>query len=586
MQSTCCSRIAKRVAGVMVVLGAFSSACAQESMDERLKRAEIQFEDNRKTADLLQKQNETLLKLLNSPSAPVSAPASGPLAVDEVRNIIKNYLQEEETNGQKAAEVAATGKPDGRHRIGSDLRLGASWKDGLFVTTPKSDFAMHVGGWVQYDNIWWGSPRSLQVARGASSGPAQGIGSGASQGGIGSYEDGAFFRRIRLQTDGKFWENYEFNLTLALENMQYASVGMDEFWVGAANIPVIGTVRVGHLKNSQGLEGNWVSSSKTMTLIAQSPYSEAINLNQNDVTGLRLGNSWFDECATWSAVLFRPDQGASSGAYFGNDQWGWQARLTSLPIYEANGRHLLHLGLSGGWRSGSSNNAVSGTLRTFQLRARPELRDDVPASSASGVQLVPNANTNRLIDTGTIVASNDFMLGGEFLYILGPFSIQAEGGYNFIQDATGFLSSTNAFTKLPSAQAYAFKGGYVQLAYTLTGENRSYDKRLGRLDSFYFGRQGLNNNVWFVRDEDGRLNFNTGAWELAVRYTHVDLNDGSGFSRVQGGVLGGIEAGVNWYLNDNMKFMMDYAYDRRSDLPVGVNGGASRGFGMRMQFLY
>ena len=69
----------------------------------------------------------------------------------------------------------------------------------------------------------------------------------------------------------------------------------------------------------------------------------------------------------------------------------------------------------------------------------------------------------------------------------------------------------------PPAQSYVFRGGYVQLAYTFTGENRSYDKRLGRLDSYYFGRQGNFNNAWFVRDEDGRLNFSMGAVEIAAR---------------------------------------------------------------------
>ena len=35
-----------------------------------------------------------------------------------------------------------------------------------------------------------------------------------------------------------------------------------------------------------------------------------------------------------------------------------------------------------------------------------------------------------------------------------------------------------------------FNGGYVQLAYTLTGENRAYDKRGGTLARYYFGNQG------------------------------------------------------------------------------------------------
>jgi phosphate-selective porin len=571
-----------------MALGMSSAVFAQESLEQRLERLEKQNEEIRKNAELLQKQNETLLKMLNSgPAASaVSTPSAAPLAADEIRNIVNGYLQEKEAQ-QKAAE--ATGAPaDGRYKIGSDLRMSASWKNGVVLSTPQNDFSMHIGGWVQYDNVFWDQSALLKVAPGARPGAKQGVGFGVSAGGIGDLEDGTYFRRIRLQTDGKFWENFEYTLTLALENNQFSTIGLDEFWVGATNIPVIGTIRLGHVKNAIGIEADMSGSSKVMTFMERSSYSEAIELNQNFVTGMWLGNNYFDQRATWSAVLFRPDQGASSGTFFGDGQWGAQGRLTALPIFQDDGRHLLHLGVSGGWRAGTNNiNAATanGNLKTVQLRARPELRDDDPAGSPSGAQLIPNADSNRMIDTGSIVALNDFLLGTEVLYILGPFSLQAEYGWNFVNDAQGFLNGAT-FTALKNPQSYTFRGGYVQLAYTLTGENRSYDKRLGRLDSYYFGRKGNFSNAWFVRDEDGRLNWSMGALELAARYSFVDLNDGVGLSRVQGGLMDGLALGVNWYLNDNMKLQFDYAYDHRFDVPVGTNSGFTRGFGVRMQFNY
>ena len=39
-------------------------------------------------------------------------------------------------------------------------------------------------------------------------------------------------------------------------------------------------------------------------------------------------------------------------------------------------------------------------------------------------------------------------------------------------------------------QDYVFNGGYLQLAYTLTGENRSYDRRIGTLAREYYGKPG------------------------------------------------------------------------------------------------
>jgi phosphate-selective porin OprO and OprP len=571
------------MAGVVTALGMSTTAFAQESLEQRLERLEKQNEEIRKNAEILQKQNETLLKLLNNGATgqPVSTPSAAPLAADEVRGIVNSYLQEKEA--KQAAAAAPVLEPDGRYKIGSDLRMGANWKNGLVLSTPNNDFSLHLGGWVQYDNVFWNQSGPLMNAPGARPGAKQGVGAGVSLGGIGSLEDGTYFRRIRLQTDGNFWENYEYTLTLAMENNQFNTIGLDEFWVGVKNVPFIGTARAGHVKNAIGIEADMSGSSKSMTFLERSSYSESIELNQNFVTGLWLGNNYFNERATWSAVLFRPDNGASSGVYYGNDQYGAQGRLTALQLFENDGRCLLHLGLSGGWRSGTTNNAVS-SLRSVQLRARPELRDDDPAGG--GPTAVPNSNSNRMIDTSPIVTSNDFLLGTELLYILGPFSVQAEYGWNYMQDATGTLSSTGVFTKFPSSQGYVFGGGYVQLAYTLTGENRSYDKRLGRLDSYYFGRQGNFTNAWFVRDEDGRLNFSMGALELAARLSHVDLNDGSGLNRIQGGIMDGLTLGINWYLNDNLKFQLDYVLDHRYDVPAGVAQGSTRGVGARVQLQY
>jgi phosphate-selective porin OprO/OprP len=566
------------LSAILLAFAAASNTFAQDALEARLKRLEQEYTENLKNAETLQKQNEKLFQLLNTAETAIAPSDRLPLAPDEVRSIVGAYLQ------QKEAEEKKTDAADAPYKIGSNLRMSASWKNGLFLTTPHNDFTMHIGGWFMYDNVFWTESSKMRLPQGKA-GPQPGIGSGAAPGGVGDLEDGAFFRRIRLQMNGTFWENFEYNLTFSFENNQFSSLGEDEFWVGMTNIPVLGTARIGHVKNAVGLEGNWTASSKAMTFMEQSAYAEAIELNEYDVAGLWLGNNYFDQRATWSATIFRPDFNSTTSAFFGDGQWGAQGRLTALPIYCDDGRHLLHLGLSGGWRAGT-NNFTSSPLKGFQLRARPELRDDVVAASASGTQLIPNGDSARMIDTGVIVAPNDFLTGTEFLYILGPFSLQAEYGLNFVDNAQGFLTSAGAFVPLKNAQNYTFDGGYVQVAYTLTGENRSYEKRLGRLDSFYLGRRGPFTNAWLVRDEDGRLNWGLGAWEIAARYSHVDLNDGSGTSRVQGGIMDGLTLALNWYLSDNLKIAVNYVYNHRYDVPATTVPGSTQGLGMRVQFIY
>jgi phosphate-selective porin OprO/OprP len=320
-----------------------------------------------------------------------------------------------------------------------------------------------------------------------------------------------------------------------------------------------------------------------MTFMERSSYSEAIERNENFVTGIWLHNDFLDEHMTYTLTAFRDDQASSSGAFFGDGQWGAQGRLTFLPLYECDGRHWLHLGVSGGWRNGQNNIATS-PQRTFQLRARPELRDDDPAGSPAGAQVIPNANSNRMIDTGPIAASDQYLAGLEFCYVRGPFSIQAEYGATRIANAVGIAPAANVFNpKLIPAQDYTFHGGYVQLAYTLTGEARAYDRKGGTLARQYFGPKPLFSNAWAVRDENGHFDFGTGAWEIAARYSYTNLNDGVGLNRIQGGIMDGFTAGLNWYLNTNVSCMFDWVYNHRFQVPVGTFAGYTSGYGMRVQ---
>ena len=63
------------------------------------------------------------------------------------------------------------------------------------------------------------------------------------------------------------------------------------------------------------------------------------------------------------------------------------------------------------------------------------------------------------------------------------------------------------------------------------------------------------------------------------------MNDGP----VQGGVLNGVEAGVNWYLNNNVKVQFEYMYNEREDKSSAVNGntpGSIQAIGTRVQWQF
>jgi phosphate-selective porin OprO/OprP len=553
-----------------------------EQQSKQIEAQSKQIEELRKRLDAAE-----AAKLVNA-SAQGAAP-SQPAKPDDnaVKAIVADYLKEvdkkKKDDEKKAKEKIETeGYP-----IGTVLGITGKFDQNGYpwFSTPNKDFTMHIGSWVQYDNVFWDQSDTLRAPPGARPGHSRGVASGVAANGIGDLQDGTYFRRIRPFVEGTFYEVYEYRLNLALENDQFSTAGLDEFWMAINKIPIIGTVRVGHVKNAIGFEADMTGSSRTMTFMERSSYSEAIERNENFVTGLWLNNNFLDEHTTYTFVVFRPEQQGSGGVFFGDGQYGMQGRLTALPLYEADGRCWMHLGLSGGWRTGTNNLATS-PIRTFQLRARPELRDDDPAGSPSGAQPTPNADSNRMVDTGAIAARDQWLLGLEYCYVRGPFSLQAEYGWNWLDGAFGVAPSGRTLNPaITPNQDYMFSGGYVQLAYTLTGENRGYDRARGTLARPYFNG-GPFTPAWLVRGEDGNLNWGLGAWEVAFRYSYIDLNDGHGLNRIQGGRMDGLSAALNWYMNANLTCMFDYVYNRRYDLPVGTIPGHTNGFGMRVQLSF
>ncbi len=90
--------------------------------------------------------------------------------------------------------------------------------------------------------------------------------------------------------------------------------------------------------------------------------------------------------------------------------------------------------------------------------------------------------------------------------------------------------------------APVFDGFYASASWFLTGESRSYDAAEGM-----FGRVIPNHPFDWGRG-------GWGAWEVAARYSQVDLDDAG----VHGGRLGMWMLGANWYPHSHVKWRFDY----------------------------
>ncbi len=204
------------------------------------------------------------------------------------------------------------------------------------------------------------------------------------------------------------------------------------------------------------------------------------------------GKSW-----SLSAGLFA-DAVGEVPADEGNEGWGLAGRGT-LALFRED-RRSLHLGAAVEFREADSDGEV-------RYRAGPE-------SHLTSVFLVNTGKIEAVYQTRT--------LGLEAALVEGPFSLQGE----YIQ-AHVERDGTNP--------GLDFSGWYLFGSWLLTGKSRPYSASDGAFDPI------IPRGDW-------------GAWELALRYSMLDLNDGD----ILGGVANSTTLGLNWYINPRIRFMANY----------------------------
>jgi phosphate-selective porin OprO/OprP len=181
--------------------------------------------------------------------------------------------------------------------------------------------------------------------------------------------------------------------------------------------------------------------------------------------------------------------------------------LSGLAVDADGGRSLVHLGVSGGYQE-----APGGQLKSKSV---PEVYE------------APD-----FVDTGTFPADHATSFGAELAATRGPFSISAE--------YTG-LQIDSPSTLDPYLLAF-----YVMGTWSLTGETRPYLRSsgvFGRIEPaapFSFKHGGL------------------GAWEVAARYSRVDLTSGT----LDGGVFDRWSGALSWFPTYNFRFEFNYGYGR------------------------
>lgn len=357
---------------------------------------------------------------------------------------------------------------------------------------------------------------------------------------------GTNFRRGRLGVEGKLFGDFDYNITL-----DFGGSGTDgqttlhELWIQYSGIKPL-KIRAGAFAPNLGLED---AASTNGSLFPERPSAAEVarSLAGADkriaLQALANGDHWLAAAAVTGAK-------AADGATF-DEQLGYTFRVAGTPLYGMDWR--VHVGANASIVAQPAQPTAAGPY-PIRIEDRPELRVD----------------GTRLVSTGDIDAEGASHWGLELAAQRKNWLIQGE------------YFDISVDRRLPAAGVSDphFNGWYVEGGWVITGESRKYNTGTAAFDAPPVDKPfSPKNGQW-------------GAWELAARYSVLDLNDNEFATltadRVRGGEQTIWTAGVNWFVNPAVRFSLDWldvSVDRLNASNVQI-GQDYQALNLRSQFAF
>lgn len=460
----------------------------------------------------------------------------------------------------RAGSSKASEAPQGSPAPSTGLPFFVDLSRGLKIKSLDGANSFKIGGRVYVDG-------------GGSTQPEQGLSSTAN------------IRQARLEVEGKalnIW-NYKFQYDFSAGNVTKVGAlgGVRDAYIALTYFNPI-SFQVGHMFEPVGLE--WTNSKNTTDFLERAMFFSG-PLHHLGFAALTHGENWSLKGGVFSTslvekslqpaaatpVVFGVPSGAGWVATGGSQYVDIAGRFTYAPIMTQES--LLHFGVSGRYHRPNNSTATNdGALEPGSgIKTESNILNEnllgTPDLSCGGVSFGGNPPV-----AGKCV--RDMVIhGGELVVAHGPLSLQSEYlGVHYDRNASAILMANAAGNYAPGGTKLDFNGYYVYGTWYLTGESRAAAYQLSGFNPATFGPIDIKNRV-----SAGGI----GAWELAARFSAINLNNGpySGATftnllvAAQGnqaasafvansGVLGGREEdmtlGVNWYPDPGFRVMANW----------------------------
>ncbi len=370
--------------------------------------------------------------------------------------------------------------------------------------------------------------------------------------------DSALLRRVRPTIQGTLGGKYDYRFT---PDFGGGSATVVDSYIDAKLSPFF-KVRAGKFKSFVGLER--LQSGGDIRFVERSYVTNAILPNRD--LGIAVHGDLFSEKLNYAVGIVNgvADGGNITTGTEYNDAKEWTGRLFTTPFKDdVNALSGLGFGVAATYTDfrGDRNYDASGT------NAADATRNGLPSYLTEGQQTFFRYGSNTVADGERLRVSP------QAYYYNGPWGVIGE--YAWLKQDVAINSGTSTATSIVGGthKTLNHDAWNIGATYILTGEDNSF-KGIKPKNNF-----DLDKGTW-------------GAWEVGIRYSELNIDDdtfkapdGSGYAATGSTAQTAYAnrttsaksaqtwtAGINWYLDQNTKFQLNY-------LNTSFDGGAIIGGG-------